>query len=189
MQRLLEASDANAFISHGGPQATKEMWNALQSFHPKTHSAFWILETCTSKYYPEIIDRDLMEEIMECWNRSTQLHLKIVVYHAYAIRAGDAIPIELLELKTVLMPRQWLLYKLDPDCELPVPQLLERLEPNVLEYRALVVMDRVEPCMKVKKALRINKKWNLLSRAPTWVAIPFACACAVCFPNYVVNVR
>ena len=59
----------------------------------------------------------------------------------------------------------------DPEGELTGPQLLEQLEPHMLEYRALVIMDRVEPGMNVEKALQIYKKWYLLTRAPSWGAI------------------
>ena len=55
----------------------------------------------------------------------------------------------------------------------------------MLEYKNLVLQDRVAPGMTVKKALGIYKKFHFLSRLPTWGRIPFSCSCAVCFPNCV----
>ncbi len=64
-------------------------------------------------------------------------------------------PLELLDLKQVLMPRQWFLNKLDPRGELLVPELRDLLRQHVLAYRALVLFDNVEPGMTVKKAVAI----------------------------------
>ena len=55
----------------------------------------------------------------------------------------------------------------------------------MLEYKNLILQDRVAPGMTVKKALGIYKKFHFLSRVPTWGRIPFSCSCAVCFPNCV----
>ena len=90
---------------------------------------------------------------------------------------------ELLDLKTVLMPRQWFLMKLDPRGDLSVPELRALLEPHVHAYRNLVLQDIVDPGMNVKKAMNIYKKFHFLSCMPTWGAVPFSCSCAVCFPN------
>ncbi len=64
-QQLREAGNTNSFIR--GPQATKEMWDALQVFHLTTLNTCWILELCTSesKHNPQIIYLDLMEEVMD----------------------------------------------------------------------------------------------------------------------------
>jgi hypothetical protein len=64
------------------------------------------------------------------------LHLKIVAYHDDRLCEGATLPLELLELKQVLMPRQWFLKKLDPKGELSVPELLDLLRQHMLAYRA-----------------------------------------------------
>ena len=68
---------------------------------------------------------------------------------------------------------------------LTVPEVRRILKTHMIEYRALVLHDHVSPGMTVKKAIFIHKKWQLLSRQPTWGRIPFLCSCAVCFPNCV----
>ena len=111
------------------------------------------------------------------------LHLKVLAYHRNREESGQALPLKLLDLKKVLVPRQWFLAKLDPRGDLSVPDLRALLEPHVLAYRNLVLNNIVDPDMHVKKALSIYKKFHLLSRMPTWGQVPFSCTCAVCFPN------
>jgi hypothetical protein len=53
----------------------------------------------------------------------------------------------------------------------------------MLVYRALVLLDNVEPGMTVKKALAIYRKRHVLNRHPTWGADPFSCSCKVCFAH------
>jgi hypothetical protein len=53
------------------------------------------------------------------------------------------------------------------------------------QYRALIINDTLDPRLDVKKALRIYKKWHLISSAPQWGRIPLSCNCRVCFPHCV----
>ena len=95
------------------------------------------------------------------------LHLKVLAYHSNRVTSGRALPLKLLDLKTVLMPRQWFLTKLDPRGDLSVPDLRALLEPHVNAYRNLVLQDIVEPGMNVKKAINIYKKFHYLLCMPT----------------------
>ncbi len=54
----------------------------------------------------------MVKTFMESGTAKSPLHLKIVTYHDDRLREGAALPLELLELKQVLMPRQWFLKKL-----------------------------------------------------------------------------
>ena len=122
---------------------------------------------------------------MESGRLRAPLHLKVLAYHHDRVPEGEALPLERLDLKTVLMPRQWFLKNLDPDGSLTVPALRMILEPHMREYKDVVLNSREPPGMTVKKALNISKKFHFLSRQPEWGAIPFkfSCSCAVCFPN------
>ena len=164
------------------PQPTKEMYDAVQAMHPKTLSACFIIAVHNTK-----CDRDqyhvMMEEVMSSGHPKTPLHLKVLAYHGNRVASGRALPLNLLDLKTVLMPRQWFLAKLDPRGELSVADLRALLEPHVNAYRNLVLQDIVEPGMNVKKAINIYKKFHFMTRMPSWGPIPFSCSCAVCFPN------
>ncbi len=55
-------------------------------------------------------------------------HLKIIVYQDDSLCEGAAFPLELLELKQVLMPRQWFLKKLYPKGELLVSALWDLIQ-------------------------------------------------------------
>ena len=113
MERLRKAGNANAFIRE--PQPTKEMYDAVQNMHPKTLSACFIIAASTSKRNVDIIYRDMMEQVMESGRPRAPLHIKVLAYHHHLVAQGEALPLELLDLKTVLMLRQWFLKKLDPN--------------------------------------------------------------------------
>jgi hypothetical protein len=99
------------------------------------------------------------------------LHLKIVVYHDDSLSESAALPLELLELKQVLIPRQWFFNKLDAKGELSVPNLRDLLRQHMLAYRALVLLANVEPGMQSRR--------HLPSRGTTWQRRRLAeeCAC------------
>ncbi len=52
----------------------------------------------------------MVKTVMESGTRGSALHLKIVAYDDDSAR-GAALQLKLLELKQVLMPRQWFLNK------------------------------------------------------------------------------
>ena len=107
----------------------------------------------------------------------------MLAYHRNRVAAGQALQLKLLDFQTVLMPLQWFLTKLDPKGDLPIADLRAMLEPHMLAYKNLVLLDKVSPGTNVKKAMNIYKKFHFLSRMPTWGKVPFSCSCAGCFPN------
>ena len=113
MNRLRKAGNANAF--NRKPKPTKEMHDAVQDMHPKTLSAYFIImaSPSTSKRNVDIIHRDMMEQVMESGRPRAPLHLKVLAYHHDLAEQGEAPPLELLDLKTLLMPgsgfsRNWI---------------------------------------------------------------------------------
>jgi len=183
-KRLQQASgNPNAFIRE--PIPTKAMWDAVQGMHSKTLSACFLIEYSNRPAHIPIIYRDMLEIIMESGTASTPLHLKIAAWHAEREREGTAMPLELDRLKTIIMPRQALLKELDPTGDLSVPQLRDLLEPLVQEYQDLIVRDRIQQSMDIKSAMKIYKRFYLLSRAATWGMVPVSCTCPACFENCV----
>ncbi len=77
--------------------------------------------------HPNVLFSDMMLSVMESGTAKSPLHLKIIVYHNDSLSEGAALQLELLELKQVLMYRQWFSKKLDPKGELSVPELLDLL--------------------------------------------------------------
>ncbi len=99
------------------------MYDAVQDVHPKTLGACFVLSTATSKANPDVLFRDMLRSVSESGTGKSQLHLKIVAYHDDRLCEGATLQLELLDLKQVLMPRQWFLKKLDPKRELSVTDL------------------------------------------------------------------
>ena len=181
-QVLIDMGTPNAFIND--PQPTKAMYDAVQDMHPKTLSCCFVLEPST-RVNTLVILRDLLEVVMESGARDAPLHLKILAMHEDFREAGQDLIIQLSDLKLVLMPRQWLLKKLDPDNKLTVTQLRAALEDDMIEYKALIVEDWLDPNLDVKDVMRIYRKFNLITPSPKWGRIPLSCTCKVCYPNCV----
>ena len=185
MYRMMrDGGHSNHFIRE--PQETREMYDAVQAMHPKTLSACFIVATSTSKRNPEGIFDEMMEKVMESGRARMPLHLKVLAYHHDRTVKREKLPLEVHELKQVLMPRQWWLDKLDPDGSLSVEELREKLEPHVRAYKAVVLrIGHEPPGLDVKKALRIYQKFHLLSRQSDWGKVPVSCSCKICFANCV----
>jgi hypothetical protein len=81
---------------------------------------------------PDVLFRDMMRSVMESGTAKSPLHLKIIAYHDDRLCEGATSPLDLLDLKQVLMPRQWFLKKLDPKRELSFPDLRVLLRQHML---------------------------------------------------------
>ena len=179
---LINAGTPNAFIRR--PVATKEMWMGVQEFHRMTLSGCFVIDGTRNA---EQRFRDVTIEMEECGDNDTPLHLKLVIYHENRLREGDDMPLDWSDCKTVLMPRQHLLKKLDPSGLLNVPQLRSRLKPLVEDFERLVLKDVAPPGLTIKKALEIYGHFNLIRFMPDWTEneIPVSCSCKTCLNNCV----
>ena len=97
--------------------------------------------------------------------------------------------LDLSDLKTVFMPRQWLLKKLDPSDALTVTELRKTLEPFMLQYKSLVIMDKVQSVLASRRQCALTRCETNCFFANEWGDIPVACTCDVCFPNCVRQCR
>ena len=181
-QALIDMGTPNAFISD--PQPTKAMWDAVQDMHAKTLSCCFVLEPRNGLDTLELL-RDMLAEVMESGAPKAPLHLKILAKHEDNKAKGEEFILQLSDLRLVLMPRQWLLKKLDPDNKLSVDALRAALEDDMIEYKALIVEDWLDPHYDVKDVMRIYRKFNLITPAPKWGQTPLACTCKVCYANAV----
>ncbi len=129
--------------------------------------------------------RDMLEEIMECGNPATHLHLQISAWHDDRKATDDKLPFGLDNVKTVLIPRQALLKKLDPLGTFSVPGVRCKIAPYVIQYQTLVFQDRPAADMDIERVLQIYKYFPHLTRQPTWGDVPIGCTCKVCFSNCV----
>jgi hypothetical protein len=89
------------------------------------------------------------------------------------------------DCKTVLIPRQHLLKKLDPSGLLNVPQLCEKLRPLVSDFERLVLKDVAQPGLDISRALEIYLNFNLIRFVSEWTEneIPVSCSIITCLSN------
>ena len=179
-QALIDMGTPNAFISD--PQPTKAMWDAVQDMHPKTLSCCFVLEVRNGLESHNLL-RAMLQEVMASGAPKAPLHLKILAKHEDNKAAGEDFILQLSDLRLVLMPRQWLLNKLDPDYKLSVDELRAQLEDDMTEYKALVVEDWLDPNYNVKDVMRIYRRFNMIRPAPKWGLVPLECTCKVCYAN------
>jgi hypothetical protein len=90
-------------------------------------------------------------------------------------------------LKSVLMPAQHILKKLDPKNQHSVEEVISDLQPLQDQYLNLVVCNHPDlvPGINIKEALKIYKSFHLLKKASTWGDVPVQCTCCECFKNCV----
>jgi hypothetical protein len=101
--------------------------------------------------------------------------------------------IDVSDMKTVLMPRQHLLKRINPSGSLNVPELLEIFRPLALQYENhLIIKDVIPPGMGINEALKINGSLHQLCHMPERqeIEIPVACtclaiACAIAPENFI----
>ena len=180
MMRLKDDSGLpDAFIST--PRPTKEMFDIVQDAHRLTLSCCIVIESFKAHAQDAFID--LIAEVMECGTDATPLHMKIAMYHHERAQRGDKLPIELAEVKEVLMPRLRLLKLVDPDgeYEFNAPQMRRLIKPHAEEYKRVVLKDQLPPGMTVKEALKVYGNFKLLTGRPSWGKVPLACTCKTCF--------
>ncbi len=103
---------------------------------------------------------------MECGPRTLALHLKIAAWHENMRRLGQSPRLDLGDLKTILVPRQALLKRLDLTGELSVPTVHTQLQPLVRQYKRLVIQDQVDDDTDLRDVLMIYNYFHQLNRAP-----------------------
>ncbi len=89
--------------------------------------------------------------------------------------------------KTVLMPAQHILKKLDPGNQSSVEDVISDLQPLQDQYVNLVVRNRPDLVqgIDIKEAFKIYGSFQLLKKASAWGDIPVQCTCRECFKNCV----
>ncbi len=179
---LNDAGTPNAVIRR--PVATKDMWDGMQDVHAKTLSGCFVIDGTQNADWNF---RDLLIEVEESRDIGTPLCLKLVIYYENSIREGLDMPLDWSDTKTVLLPRQHPLKKLDPSGVLNVPPLREKLRPRVSEYERVVLKDVVPPGMDICQALKIYDYFHLICYMQEWTEneILVACSCKVCLTNCV----
>jgi hypothetical protein len=87
--------------------------------------------------------------------------------------AGSAgwVPLQVADIKSVLMPRQAFLRKLDPTGKLPIAKLQAMMATHAAAFRRLVA-DNIDNGEDIKLALKIYSNFHLIQYKPEWVDYP-----------------
>jgi hypothetical protein len=106
------------------------------------------------------------------------VHLKIKAYHAEVAR-GDRAKSKLKQsdLVELLMPRQWYLKHLDPDCTKTCREVKEEVARRAHQYCDLLVAQTTEGQYRLEDALDLYESFYYIHRQPTWGDFPASYGC------------
>jgi hypothetical protein len=169
---MIENGTPDAFIK--SPVATKAMWDLVQGKHRKTLRVSFVLGK--SKHSRELDQkfRDMADAIAAEGDDDTPLHLKIRSWHE-----SDGCPAHtyLADFKSILIPSQGLLRKLDPKEDMDNTELGPILDELHQKWVRMVIDDERPDDMTVVEALELYKSFHWVRRAPDWGAVPLSCTC------------
>ena len=178
-QFLEDQGTPGAFIST--PVATKSMWDMVQDFHPKTLACCFIVVGKGSDLGKAYDDINL--DIIGCGSDDLALHLKIEAWHEQ-ITAADKTPAFRIGLiRTILMPRQPILKRLDPNNTRSVHDVREDLRIFACKYMSVVMNNKKKASHTIDGVMEIYEMFHLLSRAAKWSPVPMNCTCCCCNKN------
>ena len=158
------------------PQFDKEIWTRMQEVHPKTLSCCYIVSGRGGGKLPMEF-AVVAQNILDTGDMDTPLHLKIRAWHCD--RGDEPLPIKLSDIKVVLMPRQHLLKRFDPDGERSVEEVCDMLRDARSDYFHYVVEAEVPPAdMDVELLLDCYETHHMLTRATNWgPPVEMSCTC------------
>ena len=155
------------------------MWDILQACRDDTLRAMIVID-CTQRGEEHF--EELVTAISAAGAPSTALHLRVNAYHDDLKRGGGKVPLQVADIKSVLMPRQAFLRKLDPTGKLPIAQLRAMMTPHAAAFRRLVV-DNIDNGEDIKLALKIYSNFHLIQYKQEWDNYPASCTCPECYAN------
>ena len=148
------------------PKVRKEVWDQIVSRHPKSLSCVFI---CSKHKDLRDLFTDVMAEIYEVGEVLTPMHPKIEEWHSEMIRNNEKCRLledeefQKLRKAKVLVPRQSVLFKLDPVNALTVTQVRELLEHDAAEYARLVVdTNKDNEASSIGYLLDLSEKFHMI---------------------------
>ena len=177
---LKEQGTPGEFIRN--PVPTKVLWDMIQDFHPKTLATSFIVEGTGGQGLVESFEK-LNSDILHSGLENGALHLKIEAWHEAMTQAGESSPIKIGSFRTILMPRQSLLKRLDPDHSRPVADIRRDLHRFANQYHNVVLLDKINPAYTITDVLDIYERFHVLTRATNWSPVPMKCSCEGCNKN------
>ena len=171
---LIKNGTPNGFIEE--PVLSKHMWDRFQSMHVHTLSCCVVLSP-TKREQVALFNR-CVGEIADSGESNTPLQLKIRRWQDSKEEGDPAYDdLDIIRLKSVLVPRQHVLRAVDPDGSKTAEQLRDEILPLAKDYQNIVIRRALPDTMDVADALRIYSDFHLVSPAPGWGDIPLSCSC------------
>jgi hypothetical protein len=175
---LIKSGTPNRFVSI--PTIGSDIWDAVASRHPKT------LAACTLEGASDQVTtlfNATTAEIFEMGDDTTALHIKIGLWHADLKAKDEHALLETRMLKNVIVPRQSLLFKIDPTNSRPLNDVRREIWEHVGAYKRLQMKgNREHETMTVEQILDLAEMYHDISwKGVGWSAVPFGCCCVGCY--------
>jgi hypothetical protein len=158
------------------PVPSKALWDVVQSVHPKTLSC-----SIVTVGRHEMADADWLEtcdRVLDAGFEDAALHLRLVAWHEDNVSSGEPTPTMKIEsIKVLLMPRQHVLRRLDPDGDKPVDDVRRQLYDLADKYMSMVMHGVIPPDAEVHSVLDVYENFHMLTRAASWKPVPVSCTC------------
>jgi hypothetical protein len=122
----------------------------------------------------------MADAIAEQCDKDTPLHLKILSWHE---SGGLPEHTYLEDLKSILIPSQGLLRKLDPREDMDTTMLGPVIDELHQKWVRMVVDNERADELTVVEALDLYKSFHWVRRAPEREAVPLNCSCPTCYAN------
>ena len=171
---LTKQGTPNGFIEE--PIPSKHLWNRFQSMHVHTLSCCIAIRPTKEEQIK--LFHGCAAEISDSGDSTTPLHLKIRRWQDSkqpedpSYRSMDCIL-----LKLVLIPRQHVLKAIDPEGSKTAEQMRDEIEQLARDFQKIVIRRALPQKMGIAEALRIYSDFHMVTPAPGWGDIPFACSC------------
>ena len=181
--RCLGAEHENFLKEQGTPGAftrdpvpSKALWDVVQGVHLKTLSC-----SIVTVAQHGMADADWLEtcdSVLVAGFEDAPLHLRLVAWHEDIASSGEPTSTMRIEsMKVILMPRQHLLRRLDPDGDKPVDDVRKQLYDLADKYMSIVKDGVVPPDADIQSVLDVYENFHMLTRAASWKPVPVSCTC------------
>ncbi len=122
------------------PKFDKEVWDSVQAMHPKTLAVSILCQQSGKSDEKSMAYAALTDEVYDmAHSDATPLHHRIALWHA--AHNGRKLEIDISDCKTVFLPLQKLLDKIDPGSHRPLDEVRAEVERYAEVFLALYSED------------------------------------------------
>ena len=179
--RLCKAQHPNRFPSI--PEITKETWQNVMAFHPKTLTSTLAIRVKTDVQVKisDLFD-NITEEMYSMGDSKTPLHLKIGMWHEKFDIKACSFQFTESSVGKLLMPSQRLMYELDPYNSRDVNDVRQEAWVLMAEYKLLIKDKNTDyKKMKLPAILDLYGKFHYLEyKMEDWSVVDWGCDCVAC---------